>query len=117
MLFATGFAEARQVHAEVNLRNMDRMLHASRGVRRAGSAALDLAYVAAGRFDAFWEMGLQSWDIAAGICLVRSAGGRVSDLLGREDLVYGQSILASNGLVHDWMLEELELDPRFSAES
>ncbi len=112
-LMATGFADSRRTHASVNLRNLDFMLHATRGVRRAGSAALDLAFTAAGRLDGFWEMGLNAWDVAAGIYLVRAAGGRVSDLAGRPDALAGLSIVASNGIIHDWMLEALELDPLF----
>ncbi len=113
LLMATGFADSRRTHAAANLRNLDRMLHGTRGVRRAGSAALDLAFTAAGRIDGFWEMGLNAWDVAAGIYLVRSAGGRVSDMAGRGDALSGLSIVASNGLIHDWMLEQLELDPMF----
>lgn len=113
LLLATGFADSRTTHAAVNLRNLDRMLHGTRGVRRAGSAALDLAFTAAGRLDAFWEMGLNPWDVAAGIFLVEAAGGKISDMAGRADALAGCSIAASNGLVHEWLLEALELDPRF----
>ena len=67
-----------------------------RGIRRAGSAALDLAYVAAGRTDGFWEMGLSQWDIAAGIVLVREAGGFVSDLEGGESFFNSGDIIAAN---------------------
>jgi len=112
-LLATGFADSRSVRADVNVRNLDRMLHATRGVRRAGAACLDLAFVAAGRLDGFWEMGLHPWDVAAGSFLVRAAGGRVTDLRGREDALSGRQILASNGRLHDWLLAGLELDPRF----
>jgi len=113
ILLATGFADSRSTHASVNLRNLDRMLHGTMGVRRAGSAALDLAYTAAGRLDGFWEMGLNPWDVAAGVYLVEAAGGRVSDMAGRPDALAGVSIAASNGLIHDWLLDSLELDPRF----
>lgn len=70
------------------------------GVRRMGSAALDLAYVAAGRFDAYWEANLAPWDVAAGIILVREAGGFVSDLSGREDMLKTGGILAGNEALH-----------------
>jgi myo-inositol-1(or 4)-monophosphatase len=70
------------------------------GVRRFGAAALDLAYVAAGRYEGFWEEGLSPWDVAAGILLVREAGGFVSDLKGGQNMLHGGSILASNGLLH-----------------
>jgi myo-inositol-1(or 4)-monophosphatase len=112
---ATGFADSRRTHAGVNLRNLDRMLHETRGVRRAGSAALDLAFTAAGRLDAFWEMGLKPWDVAAGIFLVKAAGGRISDMAGNPEATSGSSIVASNGPIHDWMLENLEMDPLFAA--
>lgn len=112
-LFATGFADRRRVRADVNLGNLDRVLHATRGVRRAGSAALDLALTAAGTLDGFWEMGLNPWDVAAGIYLVRAAGGRISDFQGGADALSGNQIVASNGLVHDWLLKQLELEPTF----
>jgi myo-inositol-1(or 4)-monophosphatase len=70
------------------------------GVRRLGSAALDLAYVAAGRFDGFWEQGLQPWDIAAGLLLVREAGGYVSDLSGGHEMMVSGDVLAANAHLH-----------------
>lgn len=70
------------------------------GIRRLGSAALDLAYVAAGRFDAFWEAGLNPWDVAAGIILVREAGGFVTEFDGRDQPLTGRSILAANPNLH-----------------
>ena len=70
----------------------------SQGVRRPGSAATDLAYVACGRFDAFYEYGLQAWDVAAGAFLVQQAGGNVCDFLGEDDYIFGQEIIASNSL-------------------
>ncbi|HET7842283.1 MAG TPA: inositol monophosphatase family protein, partial [Terriglobia bacterium] len=75
------------------------------GVRRAGSAALDLCSVAAGRFEGFWELKLNPWDKAAGTLLVTEAGGRVSDLGGGPFELLGDPVFASNGLVHDAMLE------------
>jgi myo-inositol-1(or 4)-monophosphatase len=66
-----------------------------------GSAALDLAYVAAGRYDGFWETGLYPWDVAAGIVLVREAGGFVTTIEGGDDFVYGGSILAANAGLHE----------------
>jgi myo-inositol-1(or 4)-monophosphatase len=70
-------------------------------VRRFGSAALDLAYVAAGRYDGFWENGLNPWDIAAGIVLVREAGGFVTDLSGGRKMFSGGGVLASNSALHE----------------
>jgi myo-inositol-1(or 4)-monophosphatase len=75
----------------------------SHGVRRDGSAALDLAYVAAGRFDGFWEFGLKKWDTAAGVLLVDEAGGQVSDFAGAPYELGGPLILATNGLIHEEM--------------
>ena len=83
-------------------------LHAH-GVRRDGSAALDLAYVAAGRFDAFWEDGLNPWDMAAGALLVTEAGGRVTNYANGPLDIYQPPIVASNGLIHDSMLQVLRL--------
>jgi myo-inositol-1(or 4)-monophosphatase len=75
----------------------------SHGVRRDGSAALDLASVAAGRFEGFWEFGLKAWDTAAGVLLVQEAGGTVSDLTGQPYKLGGADILATNGLIHEEM--------------
>jgi len=76
----------------------------SHGVRRDGSAALDLAYVAMGRFDSFWEFGLNPWDTAAGVVLVEEAGGKITDIQGQPYVLGGPSILASNGLIHAEMV-------------
>jgi myo-inositol-1(or 4)-monophosphatase len=81
----------------------------AQAVRRDGSAALDLAYVAAGRFDGFWEEGLRAWDVAAGKLLVEEAGGRVSRYDGSPFRIYEPPILASNGLLHDAMMRVLEM--------
>jgi myo-inositol-1(or 4)-monophosphatase len=76
------------------------IMSATSGVRRMGSAALDLAYVAAGRFDGFWEFGLAPWDIAAGILLVREAGGYITDLTGGHDMMTTGDVLAANDHLH-----------------
>jgi myo-inositol-1(or 4)-monophosphatase len=76
-------------------------------VRRLGSAALDLAYTAAGRFDSFWEAELKPWDVAAGYIIVEEAGGKVTDYQGYPYSVYGNTILASNGPIHDSMSEAI----------
>ncbi len=86
------------------LKEADSILAATAGIRRFGSAALDLAWVAAGRFDAFWERKLQPWDIAAGLLLVREAGGMVSDLTGREEMLKSGDILAANDTLHRTLL-------------
>jgi len=77
----------------------------SHGVRRDGSAALDLAYVAMGRFDGFWEFGLNPWDTAAGVVLVEEAGGKISDMQGHHYPLGGPSILATNGSIHQEMVD------------
>ena len=79
----------------------------SRGVRRGGSATLDFAYLAAGRLDAFWEMTLSPWDMAAGVVLIEEAGGRVTDFFGGSRYIEEGHVVASNNRFHDWMLEEL----------
>ncbi len=93
-LVATGFAYDRQRWP--NEDNFVRMLGASRGIRRCGAAAIDLAYVAAGRYDAFWELGLKSWDVAAGALLVQEAGGRIGDFDGGDDWLDGRHVIATN---------------------
>lgn len=80
----------------------------ARGVRRLGSAALDLAYTACGRFDSFYETTLKSWDIAAGVILVREAGGKVTDFDGGGDFISKEQLVASNGYLHEQMLEMLK---------
>ena len=80
----------------------------AQAVRRDGSAALDLAYLACGRFDGFWEDGLNAWDIAAGVLLIEEAGGQISDFEGRTLDIYTARVLASNGLIHDAMMSVLE---------
>ena len=80
----------------------------AQAVRRDGSAALDLAYVAAGRFDGFWEDGLNPWDIAAGVLLIEEAGGLVTDFKSAQLDIYTPKVLASNGLVHKAMMRVLE---------
>lgn len=80
----------------------------SRAVRRLGSAALDLCYVASGVFDAFWEMDLQAWDMCAGTLLVKEAGGKVSDFRGNPVDIFNKEILASNGVIEKKMIEIIE---------
>ena len=100
-LFATGIPFSGRRDHELFLRQLARVMAVSAGVRRFGSAALDLAYVAAGRYDGFWETGLQPWDMAAGIVLVREAGGFVSDLDGARTMMSSGDILAANDSLHD----------------
>jgi myo-inositol-1(or 4)-monophosphatase len=77
------------------------VMNRTAGLRRFGAASLDLAYVAAGRFDAFWETGLAPWDVAAGIILIREAGGMVTELNGKAYPLKGDTILATNSALHD----------------
>jgi myo-inositol-1(or 4)-monophosphatase len=83
----------------------------AQAVRRDGSAALDLAAVAIGRFDGFWEFDLSAWDVAAGTLIVREAGGVVSQIDGSPFQVGGRAILATNGCVHNQMLRVLSIPP------
>lgn len=103
-LVATGFPSRRR-HADRNIHFYYQLAMFTHGVRRAGSAALDLAHVAAGRLDGFWEFNLNPWDVAAGILLIREAGGTVSDMLGNPVSLRGEHILADNGLVHRCILD------------
>ena len=101
-LLATGFPSQKR-SSNPNIHYYWEFTLRSHGVRRAGSAALDLCSVACGRFDAFWEFGLKSWDSAAGILLVREAGGSVTDFAGQPYHVGDRELIASNGLIHDEM--------------
>jgi myo-inositol-1(or 4)-monophosphatase len=99
-LASTGFP-SRKRHHNVNIHFYYQLAMASHGVRRTGSAALDLSYVASGRLDFFWEFGLKPWDMAAGALLVQEAGGRVSDMTGAPlSLTASDNILADNGALH-----------------
>ena len=102
-LLATGFPPHDDRH-NLNVRLFLEFTQRSHGVRRAGSAALDLCAVAAGRFEAFWELNLNSWDMAAGCLMITEAGGRVTNLQGGPHRIAPVEIFASNGLVHDEML-------------
>ena len=106
-LLSTGFSYQRGKALDRSLAHFGRFHHAARAVRRPGSAAIDLAYVAAGRFDGFWETGLKPWDVAAGWLLVEEAGGRVTDYAGRPYRVGTPDILASNGTLHAPMMRTL----------
>jgi myo-inositol-1(or 4)-monophosphatase len=99
-LVATGFP-SRKRHDNPNVHFYQEFTLRSHGVRRAGSAALDLAYVACGRFEAFWEFNLNPWDTSAGFLLVEEAGGRISDFSGGPFQLNSREVLASNGRIHD----------------
>lgn len=103
-LLVTGFAYDVRTRTDNNLDNFRKFTFKTQGVRRLGSAALDLCYVAAGRLDGFWEIGLHPWDVAAGGLMVREAGGSVTNLNGQPDfLARPISILAANAMLHSEM--------------
>jgi myo-inositol-1(or 4)-monophosphatase len=106
-LLATGFAYDVHSRRTPNLVHFEHFIGTAQAIRRAGSAALDFAYVACGRFDGYWELHLAPWDVAAGILLVEEAGGRVTDFDGGPPPASGARIAASNGRVHDAMLAVL----------
>jgi len=93
-VLATGFPYRRHLLLDNNLENFERLFLRQRGVRRMGSAASDLAYVAAGRLDAFWELHLSPWDVAAGGLLVEEAGGRVDTIVPGGDWIFERNLLA-----------------------
>jgi myo-inositol-1(or 4)-monophosphatase len=103
-LLATGFPYDIRESKDNNINYFVEMARKAQAIRRAGSAALDLAYVAAGRFDGFWELKLRPWDTAAACLLVREAGGLVTDLFGAPFELQSPHVLASNGLLHHDML-------------
>jgi len=102
---ATGFPYDIRTSRENNLDYFRAFALQALAIRRAGSAALDLCYLAAGRFDGFWELKLNPWDCAAGYLIVREAGGIVTDFEGRPGSVYDRQCVASNTLIHDQMLD------------
>jgi myo-inositol-1(or 4)-monophosphatase len=99
-LSGTGFPSHKR-HKNPNVHFYHQITLKTHGVRRAGAAALDLAWVASGRLDAFWEFNLNPWDTAAGVLLVEEAGGKVSDMRGGPWMLDSRETLASNGLIHD----------------
>jgi len=105
-LLCTGFPYDVRERNEF-ARHFANFIMKAQGVRRDGAAALDLAYVAAGRYDGFWEEGLKPWDVAAGALIIEEAGGRVSKYRGEPLDIYSPPIVASNGLIHDQMREVL----------
>ncbi len=106
-LIGTGFPFKDVSSADRYVQQMRHLMPLVSGMRRAGAAALDLCDVARGRFDAFWELHLNAWDLAAGVLIIREAGGRVTDLDGNDARMLGGPIVASNGVLHDWLLEQL----------
>ncbi|ULA59486.1 MAG: Inositol-1-monophosphatase [Nitrospira sp.] len=104
-LLVTGFAYDIRETTNNNLDHFSRISLRAQGVRRTGSAALDLSYVASGRFDGYWEVKLSPWDMAAGIVIVREAGGLVSGFQQDTFSLYGQELVATNGRIHHQLLD------------
>ena len=107
-LVATGFAYDVHDSENDNLASFRKVVKAARGIRRDGSAALDLCYVAAGRLDAYWELKLHPWDVAAGFLIVEEAGGRLADFTGGGPDRSGREVVATNGLLQSALLRKLE---------
>jgi myo-inositol-1(or 4)-monophosphatase len=107
-LICTGFPYDVRESRENNLDHFNRFIMQARAIRRDGSAALDLCYLAAGRFDGFWELKLNLWDVAAGKLLIEEAGGRVTDFRGDPLDIYGKETLATNRRIHDEMIRVLQ---------
>jgi myo-inositol-1(or 4)-monophosphatase len=105
---STGFPYDVREHTDFYLRYFRKFISKSFAVRRPGSAALDLSYLAAGRFDGFWELKLHPWDVVAGSLMVTEAGGKVTDFQGRPFNIYSEEIVASNGLIHEEMIQAIQ---------
>jgi len=105
-LVATGFPFRELSRVDRYLEVFEALIRSTAGIRRAGSAAIDLAYTACGRYDGFWEIGLSRWDVAAGILLVREAGGRVTDVIGGDSCLDTGDIVAAGPRMHAALLEE-----------
>lgn len=106
-MMATGFPYTIRDNPDHAIQHFVNVLMEVQGVRRLGSAAVDLCYVACGRFEGFWEVSLNPWDMAAAVLFIQEAGGRFTDLRGAPSSIYNKQILATNGLVHDRMIEIL----------
>jgi myo-inositol-1(or 4)-monophosphatase len=106
-LLVTGFPYLTEGKMETYIEILKSMLKNTHGIRRLGSAATDLAYVAMGRFEAFYEYNLSPWDVAGGILLVQEAGGQVSDFNGGDTQLFGGKIIASNGRIHQSLLDAI----------
>ncbi len=104
---STGFPYDVREHSDLYLRYFRQFIVKSFAIRRPGSAAIDLCYVAAGRFDGFWELKLHPWDLAAGTLMIMEAGGKATDFKGRPMSLDAGETLVSNGLIHDQMLEAI----------
>ncbi len=107
-LLATGFPNLAGIHE--NVKHFLNFINKAQGIRRDGSAVLDLCYLACGRFDGFWELYLKPWDVAAGSLIIKEAGGVITNFEGEAFNIYGDETLASNGLIHGEMVEVLKME-------
>lgn len=106
-LLVTGFPYDVSDAPDLHLDLFKAMVVKARGIRRDGSAALDMCYIASGRFDAYWEVGLHPWDIAAGLLIINEAGGMVTDFLNKPHNIFFRDLIASNGLLHSQMFQTI----------
>lgn len=106
-LLVTGFAYDVHTAKDNNLKEFCAFTVRARGIRRTGTAAIDLSYIACGRFDGFWELKLNPWDTAAGKIIVEEAGGTITNYAGEPYSIYGTTLIATNGLIHQEMVEVL----------
>jgi len=104
-LLSTGFPYDIRESKKNNVEYFNKFIFKSQAVRRDGAAALDLCYVACGRFDGFWELKLKPWDIGAGALIIKEAGGRITDFSDNELNIFKEDVVASNGLIHSEMME------------
>jgi myo-inositol-1(or 4)-monophosphatase len=111
-LLVTGFPYNITENPNHAIEHFVNFLMHSQAVRRMGSAAIDLAYVAAGRYEGFWEVALHPWDMAAGLILVKEAGGTITDFVGNPFSIYKQEMLATNGLIHKQMQDVLRIEKK-----
>lgn len=111
-LLATGFPYDLRESEENNIAHFNHFVTRAQAIRRCGSAALDLCYVACGRFDGFWELKLKPWDVAAASLIVLEAGGHLTDFADRGFSIYSQETLGTNGLIHQQMLDVLRMGER-----
>ncbi len=107
-LIATGFPFKNKYLLDQYWRVLSEIFLAVSGIRRTGSAALDLAYVACGRFDGFWEAKLSPWDVAAGAIMIEEAGGKITDFEGTGNHLWNGDVVASNGVIHDFMMSKIQ---------
>jgi myo-inositol-1(or 4)-monophosphatase len=106
-LIATGFPYYEFQHTDAYLELLGKLMLDTQGLRRMGSAAIDLVYTACGRFDGFYEIGLNAWDVAAGALILEEAGGRVTDFSGGRDCFFGRNIVAGNIEVQQQLLQRI----------